>query len=169
MFMGSKMNIMNDKRGIILSLVVIVIMTFMVSGIALFYLETVNNKIEKKFDVSEMEGVYARAEVVDSYLESVFNRAILLKPSSKEDFALKLKSEIERYMIQSESDAEKKEFVVSELGTVYGNLGNQNFIDESVNFGEGKASAEFEIIFAGDNKEGLNIEYHYQKKFEASL
>ena len=167
--MNNKKALMTDKRGIILSLVVIVIMTLIVSGIALFYLETTNNKIEKKFDVSELESVYARAEVVDYYLESAFNRTILLKPSSKEDFAMKFKSEIERYTIPSELDAEKKEFIVEELKGVYDNFGNQNFIDENLNFGEGRASVDFSIIFIGDNKEGLNIEYHYQKKFEGSL
>jgi len=171
---------MKNKRAVSsIAVVLLVFATLVLTIFALFTFYTKQSSFQEKIYVTGfVEGIYAKEEQINFYVDNIMEKAVEASAASKdaesfeEDFKNNFTTKLNKYKAQDGS------FVVKELEQVERQVNENNeifVIEDTIENGKTikKIEAEFTIVLNDkvekDGKELFSASYEYRKKFEKAL
>ena len=155
---------MKNKKSMSISIVLLVIASLVLSGVALFTFYAQKDKLQAKiYTINFLDETYAKEEIINFYLQNIFDNAIngLSTGWTQEQLIENFSEELNKYKINGE-------FIMPELSQLESQLNSENLYIEN-----GKIVAKFGIDLenqAVQNKEILfSVKYHFEKKFEREI
>lgn len=167
-----------NKKAMSLGITLLVMLTVLVLGAAIFTFLTQQNNITQNFhSAASLEKVYAREQILNFYVQNIIDRAALLSElKSKEEFILALQKEAEKYRVFNSSDkniyipSQIEQFdMLPELEQFEKQISADNI---EIDGNHAKMRTEFLITGAIQDESGsdvLNVQYNYQRVFETEV
>lgn len=147
---------MNNKRGMSVSIVLLVLGTLVLCVYSLYSFTTRDKYFEDTLGVSQLVGTaYEREQEINFFIQDILNS--IKNPSNEDDFISKFSSELDKYKVNGE-------FYPIELEQVKKQLISENVIKENGRYGV-KLSIVVSARYEDKNAKRDSAEYAYEKRF----